>query len=139
MLEAKPIWGANDPPGTVKHSFVDPDLAATLRRHFKWTNYFEITNLTAVIPLNQGRAVRMSDHCTLNIKNLGSCSWRWTALARANKSAKAPIPCPAFMPARTRTTPPGSFAFARWTTKPGRDEGEISMPCIPRQPDDEPA
>jgi hypothetical protein len=71
-LEAKLIWGANDPPGTVQHNLVDPDLAATLRRHFKWTNYFEITNLAAVIPLNQSRAVRMSDHCTLNIRNLGS-------------------------------------------------------------------
>jgi len=71
-LEAKLIWGANDPPTTVNHTLADPDLAATLRRNFKWTNYYEITNLAAVIPLNQSRDVRMSDHCTLTIRNLGS-------------------------------------------------------------------
>ena len=32
----------------------------------------EITNLAAVIPLNQSRDLRMSDRCTLTIKNLGS-------------------------------------------------------------------
>jgi hypothetical protein len=71
-LEAKLIWGANDPPATINHNLVDPDLAATLRRNFKWTNYYEITNLDAGIPLNESRAVRMSDSCTLNIRNLGS-------------------------------------------------------------------
>jgi hypothetical protein len=71
-LEAKLIWGANDPPAAVKHNLTDPALAATLRRNFKWTNYYEITNISAVIPINQSRAVRMSDDCTLNIKNLGS-------------------------------------------------------------------
>jgi hypothetical protein len=71
-LEAKLIWGANDPPASVKHNLVDAPLAATLRRNFKWTNYYEITNLSAGIPLNQSRAVRMSDRCTLNITYLGS-------------------------------------------------------------------
>ena len=72
-LEAKLIWGANDPPATVNHNLVSPALTATLRRnHFKWTNYYEITNLTALIPLHQSRDLRMSDRCTLKIKNLGS-------------------------------------------------------------------
>jgi hypothetical protein len=71
-LEAKLIWGANDGPATVKYNLADPALAAALRHNFKWTNYYEITNLAAVIPLHQSRVVRVSDQCTLNIRNLGS-------------------------------------------------------------------
>jgi hypothetical protein len=71
-LEAKLIWGANDPPATVNHNLEDPALAAALRRNFKWTNYCEITNLAAVIPLNQSRLLRLSDRCTVSIKYLGS-------------------------------------------------------------------
>jgi hypothetical protein len=72
-LEAELIWGANAAPATVNNTLADPKLAATLRRNnFKWTNYYLITNLTASIPLNQTRDLRMSDRCTLVIRNLGS-------------------------------------------------------------------
>jgi hypothetical protein len=39
---------------------------------FKWKNYFEITNQNASIPLNQTRDLKMSDHCTLQVRNLGA-------------------------------------------------------------------
>ena len=71
-LEAKLIRGANGGAAPVNSNAVDPALAASLRHNFKWTNYYEITNLAAVIPLNQSRDVRLSDRCTLKIKNLGS-------------------------------------------------------------------
>jgi hypothetical protein len=71
-LEAQMIWGANDPPARVKYNLADPALAAALRHHFKWTNYYQLTNLAAVIPLNQSRVVRLSGQCALNIKYLGS-------------------------------------------------------------------
>jgi hypothetical protein len=71
-LEAQLIWGANDRPATVNHKLVDPALAAALRHNFKWTNYYLITNVAAVIPLKQSRVVLMSDQCTLTITNLGS-------------------------------------------------------------------
>src|SRR5580698_274465 len=71
-LEAKLIWGANDAPSTVHYNLVESELAAGLRHSLKWTNYYEITNLTAVIPLNESRDVKMSDHCTLRIRNLGA-------------------------------------------------------------------
>jgi hypothetical protein len=38
---------------------------------FKWKNYFEITNQVADIPENKTRDLKMSDRCTLRIKNLG--------------------------------------------------------------------
>ena len=72
-LEAKLVWGANDSPDKVQYKLVGGDLAAGLRHNLnQWTNYYEITNLTAVIPLNESRDVKMSDHCTLRIRNLGS-------------------------------------------------------------------
>lgn len=71
-LGAQLIWGTSDSPTNVNHNLVDADLAATFRQHFKWTNYYEITNVTADIALNQSRDVQMSDHCTLKIRNLGS-------------------------------------------------------------------
>jgi hypothetical protein len=74
QLQATLIWGANDPPAAVNHPVADPALCSSLRTctASKWTNYYEITNLTAVIPLRQNRDVQMSDRCTLKISNLGS-------------------------------------------------------------------
>jgi hypothetical protein len=71
-LEARLIWGANDEKETVKYEPVDPDLSEKLHRMFKWKNYFEITNKTASVALNQSCDLKMSDACTLQIKNLGA-------------------------------------------------------------------
>jgi hypothetical protein len=73
-LQATLIRGNNDSPATVNHPFADPALSAKLRgaRAFKWTNYYQITNLTVLIPLHQSRDVKMSDRCTLKIKYLGA-------------------------------------------------------------------
>jgi len=87
-LEAKLIWGANDGPATVKYNLADPALAAALRHNFKWTNYYEITNLTTVIPLQQSRDVKMSDRCTLKIRNLGSGQVAIDCIARGQQISK---------------------------------------------------
>jgi hypothetical protein len=71
-LEARLIWGANDERETVKYQPVDSELSEKLHRMFKWKNYFEITNKTAGIPLNQACDLKMSDACTIHIKNLGA-------------------------------------------------------------------
>jgi hypothetical protein len=72
-LEARLVWGTNDEKGGPNCKPVDADLAAKLGgMPFKWKNYFEITNHYANIPLNQTRDLKMSAHCTLRIKNLGS-------------------------------------------------------------------
>jgi hypothetical protein len=72
-LRATLVLGANDRPA--RGTPAGPALSASLRSwpaFGKWTNYYEITNLTTVIPLNQSRDVRMSDRCTLRIRNLGA-------------------------------------------------------------------
>lgn len=71
-LEATLVWGTNDEKAGPDCKPVDADLAAGLHGIYKWKNYFEITNKTASIPLNRTRDLKMSDHCTLRIKNLGA-------------------------------------------------------------------
>jgi hypothetical protein len=94
-LEARLIRGANDSPASVNGNLVDPALAATLRHNFKWTNYYEITNLTAVIPLNQSRDVQLSDRVTLKIKNLGSSLVAVDCIGRGQPVSKGTnmLPC----------------------------------------------
>lgn len=70
-IEARLIWGANEGSG-VKLEPVDISLSSKLHRMFKWSNYFEITNTAANIPLNQSRDLHMSDACTIRVKNLGN-------------------------------------------------------------------
>jgi hypothetical protein len=71
-LEAKLLWGANDDKGDSTCKEIDPGLAAKLHGMFKWKNYFEITNQTAAIALNKSADFKMSERCTLQIKNLGA-------------------------------------------------------------------
>lgn len=70
-LEARLIWGANDYKETIKYQPIAPELADKLHRMFKWQNYFDITNKTASIPINQSADLKMSDACTIRVKNLG--------------------------------------------------------------------
>ncbi len=94
-LEAKLIRGANGGAAPVNSNAVDPALAASLRHNFKWTNYYEITNLAAVIPLNQSRDVRLSDRFTLKIKNLGSSRVAVDCIGRGRPVSKGTntLPC----------------------------------------------
>jgi hypothetical protein len=70
-LQAKLIWGSNDKPEDIKRKTVNRDLAESLQRTFKWKNYFEITNEIGLIPLGKSYEFKMSDRCTLKVKNLG--------------------------------------------------------------------
>jgi hypothetical protein len=51
---------------------VDAELAGKLHGMFKWKNYYEITNETASLALNKIRTLKMSDQCTLELKNVGA-------------------------------------------------------------------
>src|SRR5271155_2626716 len=70
-LEARLVWGTNDEKGGPNCKPMDAGLDANLHGMFKWKRYFEITNQAASIPLNKTRDLKMSEHCTLRIKNLG--------------------------------------------------------------------
>ncbi len=50
---------------------MDADLAGKLHGTFKWKNYYEITNKITNLTLNKVRTLKMSDQCTLELKNVG--------------------------------------------------------------------
>jgi hypothetical protein len=70
-LDARLVWGTNAEKGCPNCKPVDAELGAKLHGMFRWKNYFEITNETASIPLNKAQDLKMSDHCTIQVKNLG--------------------------------------------------------------------
>jgi len=70
-LEARLILGANEGHEAVKYKPADAELCAKLHRMFKWSHYYEITNQTAGLALNQSCDLKMSDTCTIQVKNLG--------------------------------------------------------------------
>ena len=71
-VEARLTWGANDEKENVKFEPLDPALSDKLHRMFKWKNYYEVTNKTAGVPLNKSSDLKMSDTCTIQVKNLGA-------------------------------------------------------------------
>jgi hypothetical protein len=71
-LKATLVRGANDAAASGQFPLASAKLSAGLRRNFQWTNYYQVTNLTVAIPLNESRQITMGDHCTLKIKNLDS-------------------------------------------------------------------
>ena len=71
-LEARLIWGANSDDPSINYKPVDAELAENLHRMFKWKNYYQITNQTAKIALNKSCELKMSNRCTLQVKNVGA-------------------------------------------------------------------
>jgi hypothetical protein len=84
-VEARLIWGANDEKETVRYEPLDTSLSDKLHRDFKWKNYYEITNRTTTIPLMQSRDLRMSDACTVRVKNLGSARVEVSCIGRGKQ------------------------------------------------------
>lgn len=70
-LEARLVWGTNDEKPGANCKPVDASLSEKLHGMLKWKNYFEITNQISSIPVGKTRDIKMSDRCTLHVKNLG--------------------------------------------------------------------
>ena len=70
-LEARLVWGTSDDKTDGKCKPMDGDLSGKLHGMFKWKNYYEITNQATVLELNKVRTIKMSDQCTLELKNVG--------------------------------------------------------------------
>jgi hypothetical protein len=74
-LKAQLVWGTNnDKPDDPKLKEMDKSIGEKLRKVFKWKNYFEVNrqNFTAVA--GTPKKVRMSDHCEIEVQNLGNSS-----------------------------------------------------------------
>lgn len=70
-IETKLIWGTNDEksPNT-NHRPVDAALAKELRKVFKWTNYFEVSRQTGMVPSRGTKPFKISDECVVEITEL---------------------------------------------------------------------
>jgi len=70
-LEARLVWGTSDDKSDAKCKPMDAGLDGKLHGMFKWKNYYEITNQIATLEVNKVRTLKMSDQCTLELKNVG--------------------------------------------------------------------
>jgi hypothetical protein len=73
-IETALVWGTNDTESpNPKHKAIDADLAKKLSKSpYRWKHYFLVNHETVVIPEGQVKKnIKMSDHCVIDIKNLG--------------------------------------------------------------------
>lgn len=74
-FQVRLIWASNDeasPDPT--HKKLDSELTTFLKKSFKWSSYYEVNSKVLSIPLGQAKEAKLSDACTVKVKNLGK-SW----------------------------------------------------------------
>lgn len=74
-VEAKLLWCTDDPQSpNPKHHPLEAELTRRLKHSpYRWKNYFEENHQTVEIPVGETKSkIVMSEHCTLDIKNLGN-------------------------------------------------------------------
>jgi hypothetical protein len=71
-IDARLIWGTNDRKSPdPRHKAVNPELARKLQNCLKWENYFLVNEQLTNIAVGSSKAIKMSEHCTVEVKNLG--------------------------------------------------------------------
>lgn len=74
-LQAQLVWGTNnEKPDDPKLKEVDSNVTDKLRGVFKWKNYFEVHREGFNVAASGSKKVKMSDHCEIEVQNLGSSS-----------------------------------------------------------------
>jgi len=70
-VKATLVWGTNDekPPSDQKLKIADEKMVKGLR-HFKWKNYYEMTNTTIALTGNAVNRVRLSDKCEVELQSV---------------------------------------------------------------------
>jgi hypothetical protein len=73
-LEAQLLWGTNDKTSpNPKHKPVAPEIEKKLKDlPLKWTHYFVVTQTNFTVPHLKSAKVSLSEHCTVEIKDLGN-------------------------------------------------------------------
>jgi hypothetical protein len=70
-VRARLVWGTNEEKSPDKnHKPVEPALAKRMTNAFKWKYYFEVNEQKENIAPGQTKRLKMSDHCTVDIKFL---------------------------------------------------------------------
>lgn len=69
------IWASNDAASPdPSHKKLDSELTAFLGKSFKWSSYYEVNSKIVSVPVNGKQEIKLSEACTVKIKNLGK-SW----------------------------------------------------------------
>lgn len=70
--EVRLIWANNEetsPDPT--HKKLDSNLTSWLKKSFRWSSYYEVNKTILAIPSSQKKEAKLSDVCTIKVKNLG--------------------------------------------------------------------
>ena len=72
-VQAVLVWGTNgEKPPNKDLKELEPELARKLSKApYKWKNYFEVDRRLLTVSPSENKHVAMSEHCELEIKNLG--------------------------------------------------------------------
>ncbi|HEY1170454.1 MAG TPA: hypothetical protein VGH19_03705 [Verrucomicrobiae bacterium] len=66
------IWASNDASSPdPSHKKLDSELTTFLKKSFKWSSYYEVNSKVVSVPLNKTEDIKLSDACTVKVKNLG--------------------------------------------------------------------
>ena len=75
QFQVRLIWASNDAASpNPAHKKLDSELTAFLKKSFKWSNYYEVNSKLLSIPQGEMKEAKLSDVCTVKVKNLGK-SW----------------------------------------------------------------
>jgi hypothetical protein len=71
-IEVRLVWGSDGAkPPHADFKKVDPKLAETLRRSFRWSEYYEGKPQKVQAPSQASQKVALAENCMVELKNLG--------------------------------------------------------------------
>ena len=89
-VEALLIWGTNDSKSpNPKHKPVEEPVLKKLKElPLKWNHFFEENRKVLEIPSGEARKERLSDKCTVEVKNLGQANMEISLFGRGEPVVK---------------------------------------------------
>jgi hypothetical protein len=70
-IEAKLVWATDEAKSPdPKHKLMDAATSESLRKTFKWKNYFEVNRVVKEVPARSSNKFELSKRCTIEITEL---------------------------------------------------------------------
>jgi len=88
-VQVRLIWGSDEPKpkdATVKE--VDAKMTETLRKVFKWKNYFEVRRIDFAVAPGSTNKVAISEKCELHLKDLGNSNVEVVLIGKGKEVAR---------------------------------------------------
>lgn len=71
-VEARLVWGTNQPKPAGKPFVALDDPSRDKVRQFKWTNYWVVNTVVSPVPLRKPQLVKLSAKCAIDVNDLGN-------------------------------------------------------------------